>query len=1127
MKECPVCFTDLPAGATDRCPTCGASFAATRPAPARPEERPQPPSEMAGENLFDAFRRQFEERSIELPEEAQRRAKALLASAESELRQASVLMADLCGFSGVSSGRPAEDVSRLAQTFCRICSDAILRRGGFVVKFEGDAVLAVFGAPVAYDRDVESAVEAALDIRERIQLEEGALSQLGASVGIATGEVQSGVFESPGGRQFDIYGNTVNLAARLQQAAGRGEIVICRETWQGASRAFEAAETDPLELKNMDLAYRAWRVSRRRERSLPRRIFDTAFCGRERERKALEGYLSDAGGSQLALATGEAGLGKTRLVREALRSAGREEETTWWEGSPSCRSLLLWPVLEWLREEMRLQLDAPPEAVGRAASAYLAGRFAGEESDPLLLQYVFGMPEAIQAMRGIPSERLQRNVLGFLASLILPAGGKPEGRVLVVDDFQWVDSLTWKLVEHLLTWSGGQGLKVLLIGRPDSEGKPLPRTPHPNIHLQPLTEPERRTLLSKLVPAEEFLPEIRQLVISRAAGNPLFIEEMTRIVRETMRNNSRVTNDQLRNNIVEVIPVSLRDLIQSRIDLLDGRTRQVLQCGAVLGLAFTLSLIELFDIVRDGLTEHLEVLRGLHYLEKDLNARDLHYFFTHGLYRDVAYSTMLWEQRQRLHAELAKRLEDAFRHRLPEYYDLLAFHYSKGGENRKAIYYLVKTADRHAALGASESAIQNYREAMELLGQETASDSDKVLMARMLTRCARLLRATGDHEEAEEMLAGAVQCAEGAENRRLVLDARLEQAIGILWRGGLDEARDRLGKIIAEAEPLDASLVLDVAYNALAVVHLQRGDHEAALEAFQRLAKEAERHEAWQVKADAFNNAGLIYWKWGQYPQALKAFRRALALRHRVSDYFGLCATLSNLGIIQEQLGEVHAARKSYLNALRLAEKTGYAQGLSALESNLSNLTRRTGILADALKHATRALEFAQQAQDPNLEAIAEENLGLVHANQGETDLAREHLTRCLDLAKEHGNAELQLSAETGLLELSISEGGTAPEAIVPINALLEIANQKRYTDYLPRLYRLKSRILEASKQENRLTSQQYLDLALEKARQMQNLFEEIESWKSLESFHIQHGRLKEAHRCEEHLVRLTNQHSS
>lgn len=901
------------------------------------------------------------------------------------------------------------------------------------------------------------------------------------------------------------------------------------------------------------------------------------FYGRTEELAALVGFLTKPkdgnDGPAVAHITGEAGIGKTRLLREALARVGVAGTGAMasscplrvieWKCSDWSQGILLHPVLDWLREELGLEADATSTAVSEAIWCYYAEYFPKAESDPLYIEYLFGIPKTVASLRDIPAERLQRNLFAAIRQLLF-APNHPKGFaipsaasgtaspptprrngeeapeiVLVVEDLHWADALTMRLVQQLIRWpreyaDGREKPGAEAGGKEPADpaqaslppcGDATPSVPPPfgkvpqfiflyrsgvepplsgdrghlRLHLQPLEEKERWALIERLVPTEEFLPELRRALFSRAPGNPLFIREMTRLVREFIQANNDLNGENLTNRIIEVIPVSLRDLVQRRIELLDARSLKVLQCLSLLGLEFSAGLIELFDQLREGLNAHVQALVALRYIEEHTTTYGIRYRFTHSVLRDAAYSTLSEDARTSLHAHIGRCLTDVLGDRVREYDEMLAFHFARGGVPDKAVYHHVKAADRQAGLGAPSAGLGNYGAAMELLRDLPPSPARQALMARILVRSARLRRLQGELDTAEELLAGALECAEALRNEHLVLQARLEQAILKTWRGGINgSAAGELEGLAAEAARLQNPVAEIVALNALGMHHWQHGEMEPALRAFQGLARRCGESGALQVQADAFNNAGLIYWRWGQLPQALRALKRALPLRRRVGDFFGLCATIMNIGIVLENLGRIPGARRAYQKALALAGKTAYAQGMAALESNLSNLERRVGTLAAALEHAVQAVHHARGAGDLNLLSIAEHNLALAHtALPGQERQAEEHFALALEAARTQGNPERELSIRLDMLERELGrrQPGDCPDSLVAeVEEILGHIEQRHYPDLLPKARRLRGELIDLSGADvSGAKARELLEQARRQAGEMGNLFEEID----------------------------------
>jgi len=1194
LRECVVCFETVLTGAT-HCPVCGAEM--VRVAPRGPlgfaeaAQRERAVVEELDEFQLQ-FRKQFEGRGIHISESELRRAERILSNATAELRKASVLFVDLRGFSRLGRSLSAEQLGKMLEPYYHLCTSAVVRHRGFSVKVLGDGILAVFGAPVAYDRDCESCIRAALEIRDSVgQLPPVAGRPVEVSIGVATGEVLSAHVEAGGRGAYDVVGAAVNLAQRLQSAADPGEILTCRDTHTLVGQFFECKKTGPLSLKNVAHRYVAYVVLEEKGQKVLRRSLDIPFCGRQAERAQLQalldeveqshgraGVLPPSGGAGILPAirvvhvVGEPGIGKSRLVDEALSDCAERFTTLRGECAPHGQSVLFYPILDWVRSLLGI---APGDSL-----AIVAGKIAKfvqkhtflDDVDATLLGYLFSLPHSIEAFVGLPVERIQKNLFAVLRRIAENlAASRPV--ILALDDLQWIDSLSRQWIEQLIEQQPPVALALILIYRSDGEKIFHPSRGEIRIHLRQLAQRHRSQILQAILPLREFLPEIREAILSRSSGNPLFMQEMVKLVTDFIAENGPNGVKEIRNNIVNVVPASLQHLIQARIDKLSERTKAVLQCGAVLGQRFALSLIELFEIIREGLLEQLYTLKGQRFLEETRTPGDIEYLFIHSLMQEVAYSTLLRDQRERLHQYVAERIERQFADRLSEFYDLLAYHYSRTPNSDKTAYYLIKSGDRSAAMNAATEAIDKYQQAVGLLHEMEPTDARLAQLGRVLVRMARMHRMVGRSDDAFEALESALKLAGELGNNHLATDANIEMGIMRLVTGRFGEAVESFSQALALSRQTRQTRAEAICLNSLGVVQWHEGHLEDALSYFQSVLELLKSNPITSIEADVYNNVGLIEWRWGQYTEALKNFRRAVPLRHRCHDRFGLVATLLNIGIIEEQLGRMNTSYKSYVNALGLARQLDFLQAQGVLETNLSNWARRSGRLAEALDHAARSVELARRAHDRRTQVFGIENLGLAYRVMGNAVEARRHLDRALTLALRIGERERAIALRLHLADLDLAELETQnskretqdqskPQAPYPkpdtrnsipeastrllrrMNALFRQIEKRGYRDLLPQVCRLKGRCLESleaqhsalrtqdsisdtrhskpdardsvpSTQDSAL-SLQYYTLSLEHAVALQNIHEELESLEALEGYHRRRGSDAEAARFEQ-----------
>ena len=1092
MRECLRCFKNIFDEATEACPNCGGRISLKN---TIGESSIKEAGGISGEEIRE-YHKSLALEGVCFPQDMIAREAGFLKASAGPKPRVSLLSASLNRRSirKLDSGISDEDYKEKFDEFIRICSYCIFEHGGFIADLQDHSLVAVFGGPGFLDQDTISAVESGLEIRNycrRSRLEES--NDCCAGVAVTTGSIVIRKAKNSDKKPYEIRGRTASRAIDLSRNAREDELIIDSTTSEVIGRDFDMEEAD----SHYGTAAgngKFYRVIRAREKPEIPESEQTPFTGRKKEKEQLEKFfLSETKENESLTAhlSGEPGIGKTRLTNEALKSVETKEGVVFLRGDETASGIMFYPIINYIREKVGLEPEAPGNLVKKMLEKYVRGHYSCDDSDSLLLEYFFGVPEAVEKLKDVPSDRMEKNIFSMLRRFITP---RNHGVILILDDAHAFDEGANSFLRRLRKWPGKSGIKILQIYRKHRH-PPLKRNKEDlKIILRDLSAREKRQILKHIIPVEDFLPEIRKTVLSRSGGNPLFMEEMVQIIREEASSNPNLDGELLVNRIIEVIPESLSDLIRSRMDRLEQKTKQTLQHLSLLGPEFCFSALEMFDEIHDGLTEHLHILCARKYLSEFRRKSGLRFRFNHNLIRETAYASLQPEQKKTLHREIGYRMEEYLSNRLPEYYELLAFHFGRGEQKNKALYYLIKSGDRESGLGDDSNAARNYAEVIEILRGLPPEPDAIAQMSRVLTDYAHLRRKNGENQEAMEMLESARQCAGKIENAYLLLQAELETAITSLWMGRLDAAEKQLLKLRKDASELNNISAEMIINNSLGVIYWRRGEFKKALHEFQALASISGEAGDFQIQADAFNNAGLIFWRWEQYSHALKAYRRALPLRRMVNDLFGECATLMNMGIIEEQRGEIGSAHKHYLNAVRLAEKTGYIQALSAAESNLSNLERRAGTLTAALEHADNAVRFSRLSNDPLLMSIGEENRGLALYKKGYLKSSKESLDHALKLAKKQKNPERQISVRLSLLERALEEKNPRKSIPDEINDILTEVEKRHYPDLLPRIYRLKSQILQKFGEDSGDMELDYLIKSREISRNSGYILEEIDS---------------------------------
>ncbi|MEA2676085.1 MAG: hypothetical protein QOJ81_226 [Chloroflexota bacterium] len=569
--------------------------------------------------------------------------------------------------------------------FFELATAQIESRGGTVEKFSGDAVMAVFGLPQAHEDDPERAVRAALAIRDGIaavavDTQERHGIALQARIGIESGEVVVG---DPFGGATMATGDTMNIAARLEQQAEPGEIVIGPTVWEQVRDLVAAESMGDLALKGRDQNLEGWRVKDiasdvGRPRGVPG--LEAPLTGRDEELNLLLDAARRAkqeNKATLFTILGVPGVGKSRLVREAsARLAAEGWSTVKGRCLPYGDGITYWPVADIVRELCGITPQMSPDEA--------ATRLADVSPDPGVadrLALIVGATGPSGPGAGETGTGGDREIAWGFRALVEHLVRERGPLMLVFEDIHWAEPPLLDLIEYLVTWTRDAPLLVVCPSRPELiDTRPAwgaGRMEGSRISLEPLTEAESRTLLGALLTVDDLPPELRQRILDRAEGNPLFVEEVVRMLIEegvVERKGDHWVANQAASSVR--VPESVEALIRARLDTLPAPERKVLQAASVVGRIFQRSAVAAISPTEGAglLARHLEdaVLRDL--ITDERTAAEPTFRFRHILIRDVAYATLPKAQRAELHGAVADWLRAWAGARIDEFVEIEAYH---------------------------------------------------------------------------------------------------------------------------------------------------------------------------------------------------------------------------------------------------------------------------------------------------------------------------------------------------------------------------------------------------------------------------------------------------------------------
>jgi class 3 adenylate cyclase/tetratricopeptide (TPR) repeat protein len=721
-----------------------------------------------------------------------------------------VLFADVVGSTQLAAERDPEVVRSLMSRYFNRIGEIAQAYGGTVEKFAGDAAMVVFGVPAVHDDDAERAVRAALEIRD------GA-AELAVRVGVNTGEA---VTAMTGDHQFMVSGDTVNVAARLQQGAEAGEVLVGPLTHQLTRNAIEYEERAPVAAKGKSEPLAAHRAVHPRtavpEQSRGVPGLHAELVGRNRElRLLLDTYARAAEDRRPHLFTivGAAGIGKSRLVSEALTGlAGSGARLLRGRCLPYGRGITYWPLVEMLRQDTGISLaDERSGAIGKL-DRWLGELLSDDPQRPAMrarLAVMLGLETAETTMPDTPADRVEREI-GWAVRHYIEAVARNAPLIAVFDDLQWAETPIVSLIEQIAERSADVPVLIICVARPEfletrtgwSAGKPNSTT----ITLDPLSPQETSTLVSRLLEIEALPEPLRRQIIERSAGTPLFCEEFIHmlideglVVRQGASWRATATIDRIH------VPQGINAVLAARLDLLSEEERSVLQAASVIGERFGLLQVE--PLAGNGHVEsRLDSLRRKGLVSGGDGAAE-EYSFRHLLIRDAAYASLPKSGRAMLHDRFRAVLEREARDP-QQVTEILAHHAERAFALSRelglepavvheraahAVEWLFAMADRARTrhdTATLETMLRALREAAEAMPEGGGIKTRAQI--RMLE--AQLLVIKGDYPNARNAAADAAILAQQDDLLSIVATARLTEAWISNW--ALEEGLDALQKVV-------------------------------------------------------------------------------------------------------------------------------------------------------------------------------------------------------------------------------------------------------------------------------------------------------------------------------------------
>ncbi len=1014
---------------------------------------------------------------------------------EGERKQVTVLFADVKGSMELAEQLDPEDWHRVLERFFEILTEGVHRFEGTVNQYTGDGIMALFGAPIAHEDHAERACYAALHIRDAVRAYANEVRArhgipFGVRIGMNSGDVVVGKIGDDLRMDYTAQGHTVGLAQRMEALAESGHIVLSEHTAGRVEGFFALEDLGPTAIKGASGPVRVFdlegvgRFRTRLDRSRSRGL--STFVGRDADMGILEAALERArsDGGQVVGVMAAAGTGKSRLCAEFIEGVrARGIPVLEGRGVAHGKSIPMLPMLEVWRGFYGIEEEDSAEA----ARAKIAGRLllmdeSFREELPILFD-VFGVPDPENPSPAMDPEKRQKRIQGVVKR-ILHDPAYQGGRVVLLEDLHWFDGASDSFLEVFVESIPATRDLWLVNFRPEYEARWMQRSYYHHLALQPLDPEAIRSLLRDQLGEDASVAALPEAIHERTKGNPFFIEEVVQSLVESgdlvgARGDYRLTTT------IEALPVpaSVQAVLASRIDRLAEREKQVLQTAAVIGKTFAEALLARVASDVAGLGERdrddaLSALVAAEFLFEAELYPELEYSFKHPLTQEVAAGSQLSERRQRVHAAVARALEQGGS--LDERAAEIAQHWAEGGDDGRAALWSRRAAE-WAGLSDAREALHHWRRVREFAPRlDDAAERDELALAA----CHQILSLgwrMGDSEEeaakvfadgralveksgdraALALLLGAYGLArfsvggsgedyaryaeEGATLARECSDPALRPAAGqyaafghwvagnsarlLEWADQVLEdtgADNEIGKAFTGFSPRIGVL----AVRTQGVAQLGRLEEAAQLERI------AER----EIEA----SGELEVWTWLLLFEAPRAFtagmvdftpekaRRGIEVADQLDNESSRFCAYGSLGVALLMAGDAGAARDALLEAIRISrEARAQIAHLPRIIAFVSEASRRIGDHAEAEAAARNAIELAVSGGCRYFEVEARLTLARALRARGDTK-AFEEVAAVLDRAEtildETGNGALvpHIAEERGRLAAQRGEADAA-----------------------------------------------------------------------------------------------------
>jgi tetratricopeptide (TPR) repeat protein len=906
--------------------------------------------------------------------------------------------------------------------------DEIHRYEGTINQFRGDGVMALFGAPIAHEDHAQRACHAALAVQKVLTpYSENLKTSYGIDfnmrIGLNSGPVVVGSIGDDLRMDYTAQGDTANLAARMESSADPGSILISDNTHRLAKEFFEFGAPSAFQVKGKQEPVEAYRLIKPTE--VETRIAASAakgltrFVGRTHEIETLKAAFEkvQSGEGQVVGIVGEAGVGKSRLLLE-FRNTLPKGEHWYYEGR--CLhyggSMPYLPILDITRSLIGVKEGEQEHVIRQKLKEIILGIDQNLAHVIPPFQELLSLKVDDEDFAKLEPKQKREKAFEAIRDLLI-RGSQDRTVVLVVEDLHWIDKTTEEFLGYMIGWLPRTRILLLLLYRPEYTHQWGSKSYYSMIGVGQLSASTSAELVGAILEGGDVVPELRELILNRAAGNPLFMEELT----HTLLQNGSIQkkDDQFvltRDVPSDQVPDTIQGIIAARMDRLEESLKRIMQVAAVIGREFAFRILETITEMKEELKSGLVNLQGLEFIYEKSLFPDLEYIFRHALVQEVAYNSLLINRRKEIHEKIGGAIETLYPARLEEFYEMLAYHYSRSEDQTKAYEYLKLSARKAAEREALWESFGFYSRAADTMSKLPVSHETKRELVQLILSMTAPMRGLGYPEDSFKYFELAEGIAKDVNDSRT--SAKVMSLTGLYH---VTKGDARLGSVyienaFREAEKSeDVTLIAPIGFD-LCLSHFSKRDMVSLADTPGRILPFIETAH---MEREFFGRPpnpyamikamkGFALANLGDFPAAERCLGEALSLATEINHIFTIGHAEACYGMCHMIKGDGQACVDHCQKAVCLLEQINAMLWLGPLYSCVGHGYHLVGRLDDAIGNIEKGLGIHTKIGILPARAIHYLFLSMIYLDMGDMAEASKNAEEARRLATKREEKDLE-----------------------------------------------------------------------------------------------------------------------